>query len=177
VIVLRKIKDGYNMFLNGLDRILSYLVLVMLVIITYQVISRYFFARPSSWPTDISTYCLVAIGFLAIGHLVRSDGHVAVDLVVSHFPAKVRVYLDAVLSALACATCAVIMVVSAYVTIDQYNRNVLLTASGFYFPKFILLAFIAVGFTITTIEFIIKTVGHVREIVKGDFEPEDGSKE
>ncbi|MDR1571082.1 MAG: TRAP transporter small permease [Clostridiales Family XIII bacterium] len=167
--ILMKIKRGYDLFLGGLDRALSYLMLLMLVIITYQVLSRYFSARPSSWPTDISTYCLVAIGFLAMGHLVRTDGHVAVDLVVSHFPTKVRAFLEAILSALATATCAAIVVVSAYVTIDQYSRNVLLTASDFYFPKFILLAFIAAGFTVTTIEFVAKTIGHAISIARGDY--------
>jgi hypothetical protein len=42
---------------------------------------------------------------------------------------------------------------------------VLLTASTFYFPKYILEIFVVIGFAIATIEFIRSTVYNIRKLM------------
>ena len=162
--VLISIKRGYDKFLDILDHGLGWLLIVMFAIITIQVVTRYFSSLPLSWPTDISTYMLVAIGFLALGHLIRKNGHVAVDLLVSRFPLKIQNILEVVFSVVACVTCVISCYGAVLMTQNLINKNVLLVASTFYFPKYILELFVVFGFAIATIEFAGRTVLYIRRL-------------
>jgi TRAP-type C4-dicarboxylate transport system permease small subunit len=158
------IKRGYDKSLNMLDLGLSWLLVAMFIIITFQVLTRHF-AMPVTWPTDVSTYILVAIGFLTMGNLIRKNGHVAVDLLVSRFPLKLQDALNVLFSVSACVVCAITCYGAILMTQNLLRKNVLLTASTFYFPKYILEIFVAVGFAIATIEFIGSTVYSLRKLL------------
>jgi TRAP-type C4-dicarboxylate transport system permease small subunit len=171
---LISIKRGYDRFLDILDRGLSWLLIAMFVIITFQVLTRHFAPSPVTWPTDISSYMLVAIGFLAIGHLIRKNVHVAVDLLVSRFPEKLQDGLEIVFSIVSCAVCVVTCYGAVLMTQNLIQKNVLIVASTFYFPKYILLLFVVAGFAIASIEFIGRAVYYIRKVAgKLPPEPED----
>ena len=163
---LISIKRGYDKFLDVLDHGLGWLLIAMFIIITMQVITRYLSSLPLAWPTDISTYMLVAIGFLALGHLIRKNGHVAVDLLVSKFPMKIQNILEVFFSIVACVTCVITCYGAILMTENLINKNVLLVASTFYFPKYVLLLFVVFGFAIATIEFIGRTVLYIRKLAE-----------
>jgi TRAP-type C4-dicarboxylate transport system permease small subunit len=163
---LIKIYEGIQEIINW---ILSALMIFMLLTLTYQVISRYVSPNPASWPTDTSTYTLVAMGFLGMGYLLRKNEHVAVDLVVNYMKPKSRMIIAIVTNIIGTITCAIITYASTVVAIDQHGRNVLITGSAFYFPKYILLVFVAVGFFFTTIDFIRLVVKHIAAFIKKDY--------
>lgn len=169
--ILLAIKRGYDAFLRVLDAGLSWLLIVMFIIVTYQVLTRHFSPSPVTWPTDVSSYMLVAIGFLAMGHLIRKNAHVAVDLLVSHFPEKLQDGLEILFSVLSCIVCVITCYGAVLMTQNLIQKNVLLPASTFYFPKYILLLFVVIGFAIVTIEFVGRTVYYIRKIA-GKLPPE-----
>lgn len=160
--ILISIKRGYDKCLDILVGGLSWLLIVMFIIITYQVLTRHFAPAPVTWPTDISSYMLVALGFLSMGFLVRKNAHVAVDLLVSHFPEKLQTILEVFFSVVSCVVCVITCYGAILMTQNLIQKNVLLVASTFYFPKYILQLFVVIGFAIAIIEFIGRTVFYLR---------------
>jgi len=163
---LLKIYEGIQEIINI---ILSAMIIFMLLTLTYQVISRYVSPRPASWPTDTATYTLVALGFLGMGYLLRKGEHVSVDIVVNYLKPKVRMIIAIITNIIGLVTCAIITYAATVVAIDQHARNVLITGSAFYFPKYILIVFIAVGFLFTTIDYIRLLIKHIAAFAKKDY--------
>lgn len=87
--------------LNPIDRLsksigerLSYVYLASVAIIFYEVVARYFFNAPTVWAHE-STISLTAIGFVFGGaYTMQRRGHIAITIVYSLFPPRVRHALD-----------------------------------------------------------------------------------
>lgn len=55
-------------------------ILVMALSVTYEVVVRYVFGRPTIWVTEVSSYMLVAVAFLGAAWTLRNDGHIRMEL-------------------------------------------------------------------------------------------------
>jgi len=75
-------------------RLFSYLALWMMVSVTYEVVARYIFNRPTVWSMEINQYTLCGYIALTGGYVLLHGNHVTVDIVVEHFGARTRALLD-----------------------------------------------------------------------------------
>ncbi len=74
----------------------SYLFLICMLIIAYEVIARYGLNAPTIWAHDL-TIALCAVGFLMSGlYALRRRSHIRISLVYDRMPARVRRWLDVV---------------------------------------------------------------------------------
>ncbi|WP_209328988.1 TRAP transporter small permease [Lunatimonas salinarum] len=69
---------------NNIDRIVSVLLIVimavMVVNVTWQVLSRYVFQSPSSYTDELSRYLLVWLGMLGAAYVAGKNEHLAIDI-------------------------------------------------------------------------------------------------
>jgi len=73
-------------WINGwMGKILSYLLVLMLVTICYEVVARYFFNRPTMWCLELNTYTLCIYALLGGGFTLLRNGHVSVDILYGRF--------------------------------------------------------------------------------------------
>ena len=94
--------DKFN-FWTG--RIISYLALVMMLTIMYEVVSRYFFNAPTLWCTELNIYLLCAYVLLSGGAIMLAGGHVRVDLLWASLSKKRQATADIFTSVLIFAFC------------------------------------------------------------------------
>ncbi len=88
---LNKIVD----FLIKMGANISGLALLVSALITcYEIFARYFFHEPTHWTFDLSVYLLLWFCYTSMAYVQRADRHVAVDLLVSHFPARTKLIWD-----------------------------------------------------------------------------------
>ena len=66
------------------------LLLTTLVLMTLQIVMRYFFDSPLTWSEEIAKYSMVWMVFLGAVTAVKEKAHICVDLVVGSFPKKLR---------------------------------------------------------------------------------------
>jgi TRAP-type C4-dicarboxylate transport system permease small subunit len=70
--------------LAALDHALRWALIVLMVglvlAVTWQVISRYLFASPSSWTEEIARFLLIWIGTLGAAYAFRLNAHIGLDL-------------------------------------------------------------------------------------------------
>ncbi len=75
---------------NGVGVICGIAILGMVLIISFEVISRYLFNSPTSWVTEYSLYIFVGTSFLAAGYAHLEDSHIRVEVVVEHLSETMR---------------------------------------------------------------------------------------
>ena len=67
-----------------LDRALRWALILLMVglvlAVTWQVVSRYLFASPSSWTEEIARFLLIWIGTLGAAYAFRVNAHIGLDL-------------------------------------------------------------------------------------------------
>jgi TRAP-type C4-dicarboxylate transport system permease small subunit len=70
---------------NKIDRTISFLLIsimaLMVVNVTWQVISRHIFQNPSSFTDELSRYLLIWLGMLGASFVAGKNQHLSIDLV------------------------------------------------------------------------------------------------
>ena len=70
--------------LSPLDKFLRGMLIVLMaslvLAVTWQVVSRYLFASPSSWTEEVARFLLIWIGTLGAAYAFRTNMHIGLDL-------------------------------------------------------------------------------------------------
>ena len=71
-------------------------VLVIVVLITYDVLMRYFFNEPQLFVDEVASFLQIVVIFGGLAYTFRTGGHVRVDLVTARLPPRARAWLRVV---------------------------------------------------------------------------------
>jgi TRAP-type C4-dicarboxylate transport system permease small subunit len=63
-----------------LKNVLIFLMVVLVAAVSWQVISRYIFASPSSWTEEVARFLLIWIGVLGAAWAFRTGVHLGLDV-------------------------------------------------------------------------------------------------
>jgi TRAP-type C4-dicarboxylate transport system permease small subunit len=98
--------------------------LALAVLISFDVLMRYFFNRPQLIVDEVAPFLLILVIFGAAAQTFRLGGHVRVDLITSHLRPVVRAWLRAVNLAIGIVFLAVVIWVTAQsaLTAFRYGR-------------------------------------------------------
>jgi TRAP-type C4-dicarboxylate transport system permease small subunit len=105
--VIKKITD----FLDRVfQRLLASLMVLMVVCVTWQVISRYALNSPSSWTEELARFCLIWIGLLGAAYAYHLKMHLGLDLLALKLTAVGAKRLRKILHSLSMLFALVVMV-------------------------------------------------------------------
>ena len=138
------------------------IVVFIMLFMNVQVAGRYFLGRPILGVIEISEYALLYSVFMAAAWVVMQDGHVKMDLVVTHLNPMSRAILNIFTSFLASIVCLVITWYGIKVTLDYYQV-------GFYFSTplrpsaYMIVAIVPLGTLLMSVQFVKRALGSLRE--------------
>ena len=69
-------------------------VIAMMLVVTYEVISRYLLNSPTTWSDEIASYLLIAIVFLGLAQNLRLGDHIRIDIITEKVSPRVRIWLE-----------------------------------------------------------------------------------
>jgi TRAP-type mannitol/chloroaromatic compound transport system permease small subunit len=88
-------------FLRTIDRInertgrlVSYLIIILVGVILYEICARYLFNRPTIWAQETSQMIYGAYVILLGGYVLRQGGHVNVEIFYGRFSPRKRAVID-----------------------------------------------------------------------------------
>ncbi len=84
-------QDGLSDFVG---RAISWLTLLMIGSLIWEITARYFFNSPTIWAHELSTMLYGAFGILAGSYTLRYQGHVRSEVVYALFPPRIRAFCD-----------------------------------------------------------------------------------
>jgi TRAP-type C4-dicarboxylate transport system permease small subunit len=138
--------------------------LALALMISYDVLMRYFFNRPQLIVDEVSPYLLLVVIFGAAAQTFRLGGHVRVDLVTAYLPRPVRAWLRAVSLVIGVAFLAVVIWVTTQsaLTAFRYGR----VSAVMLYPLWVPMLLIPAGLLLMTL-CMIQTLGHQVRVLLG----------
>lgn len=156
-----KIDRIFSAIIKFFGIIAGVVFMAMALIVSYNVVMRYFVSRPPVWAIETTEYLMVYATFLAAAWVLSLDGHVKIDIVVVRLSPKNQHVLSIVVSFLGVITCGLLGWYATKATYSLYTREVIMMKM-MPWPKWILVAPIPVGILLTLIQFIRNSINLLR---------------
>ena len=116
---LMSIIDNVN---ERVGNLLSYFLFFFFMLLLLEVILRYFFNSPTVWANELAQMLFGAYEILAGGYIMRTGGHVNVDILYSRLSRKSRAGLDIFTSLLFFLFCAMLLIYGGSLAWDSLSR-------------------------------------------------------
>lgn len=134
------------------------LLTLMMLAVCWEVVSRYFLGRGIIWVIEFSEYNLLFITFLGTAWLLKKEGHVKMDIVLTRLNLKNQLLVNSVTSILGAILCLVIAWSGAEVAWDHLQRG-LHQPTLIAPPDFPIFLIIPVGSFLLFIQFLRRSYG------------------
>lgn len=130
-----------------------WLVVALVLVVTYGVILRYVFSKPNLWPYEVAIMLGSSLYILGLSYTYRYDRHIRVDVIYSHLAPRWRGLIDVVGSMILFFP---IMLLVSYVSVtwawDAWAHGERMAETGWYPPAGPLRTVVAVGFITLTLQ-------------------------
>ena len=151
--LIKKFWDGFDAALKFLANAGMVLLFLMMMAVCWEVFSRYFLGRGTSWVIELSEYAILYMTFLGTAWVLQQDGHVEMDIVVNALQARTRRITRCSSSVICAVVCLLLTWSGADVAVDYLQRGQhrpTLMAP----PDFPLFAIMPAGFLLLAIQFL-----------------------
>lgn len=129
------------------------LVVVLTVVVTAEVVMRYFFNRPLGWSVELSEYFMLYLTFLAAPWVMKHDQHVRVDVVAENLPPAAARVLRAVGNLLGLAACLLLTAFAGVLLYDSIITGAM-AEKVLRFPRYILVMVVPISSALMAVYFI-----------------------
>jgi len=150
------------------DRFLDLLAILAIIIIIFlmffvvtHVVMRYAFSNPIAGVTTIGEVSLLYLTFIGTAWVLRREGHVKLEIIISRFSPRNQSLIHGITSILAALLMLVIIYYSALVTWDHFQRGTYLIRA-LEFPTWSVIMVIPIGMFLLFIQFIRRADGYLR---------------
>lgn len=119
--------------------LLALLLAVMVASVTWQIVSRYVLASPSSWTEELARFMLIWIGLVGGAHAYRRGMHLGLELLAERLPRRVRPLHAALVHVAVAIFAALVLVggggnlVALTYSLAQYSPALELPMAAVYF--------------------------------------------
>ncbi len=137
--------------------------LAMMLLISYDVVSRYFFNRPVLYSDEISAYLIVFVCFLGAADTLKKKQHIIVDVITLQLPPKGQLWLKFVTHILGFFFLIVFTWGSIIMVYKSFVRGVTVP-SILLTPLWIPEIFIPIGSILLCMQFVVE-IGRILEEV------------
>lgn len=151
--IIKKFWYGFDFGLKLLANAGMFILFLMMISVCWEVFSRYFLGRGTIWVIEFSEYAILFITFLGTAWLLREDGHVEMDIILTALPPRKQQILKSITSVLSSLTCLLLAWSGAAVAFDHLQRG-LHRPTLIAPPDFPLFAVIPIGFFLLSVQFL-----------------------
>lgn len=154
---------GMALLLDRLNSVLLKLSMAALVltalVLTYSVVTRYFFKTPTDWQDEASVFMLVGVTFFCTAYVQSQRGHIGIEALSSLLPAGVnraRLFLVDVISFVFCAFFSW----KSWALFHEALVDGQTTSSTFAPPLWIPYAMMAAGMSLLALQILVQVLAH-----------------
>ena len=158
-----KVTAIFERTLNLLGAFAGVLIAFLMLGVSADVCMRYFLNRPLFWMIEVTQYAQVFILFLGAAWLLRKEGHVVMDLLISRLGQKSQNLANVITSILGAIVCFIITWYAARVNWDYFQIDYVYSAT-LEIPAFLLQAVIPLGAFLLSIQFLRRAYGYLGKL-------------
>lgn len=160
---MKKFNAIFDSLTDTMAVIAGLFIILMMFIECYEIVSRYFFRRPTVWSVEFCEYMLFFLAFLGATWVLRKRAHISVTILVERLKPRTQIYCNLFSSFLGIIISLIIFWFSLKTSWECYVISVKVVKT-YAFPKWIFLSFISLGYLLLFIEFIRQFLGHLRSL-------------
>ena len=150
---MNSVRRGYNRLINGLAATSGLIFAAVCLVIVYDVIARNLGLQPPASTVALTEYSLLYFTMFAAPWLVRTRGHIVVQVLHSRLPASARKQVDRFILLLCLLVSLVIAVVALLLMLEAMQRGEIEIRS-MEVPRALLFAPLFIGFSLMASEFL-----------------------
>ena len=151
--MLSKLGPAFDHVLVAMAWVAGGFVIFMWLSINFEVVMRYFFGKPTLWVSDFNLYFMVYITMLGVAWVLKEDGHVKIDIMVSRMPRGTQRVMKVITSLVGAVISGVMFWYSFQMTLDAFQmKSTFLQAV--IVQRWIVFWVIPTGFLLLSIQFM-----------------------
>lgn len=147
----------------------AYLFVLAGAMLTYEVVARYFFTKPTIWAAELSQMCLIWGTLLAMAKLLDTGQHIQVDAVVRHLPFRLATMLQAIVLLIVSVFAGVVCFFGYDIFYDSFERG-RTTGSLLNVPIWIVELAVPVGFALLFTQALVCAADAIRKAMSSTIE-------
>lgn len=155
---------GISLLLDKLNHGLMTISMCALVltacILTYSVVSRYFFNVPTDWQDEASVFMLVGVTFFCTAYVQSYRGHIGIEALASLLPPAVNAFRLFLVDVISCLFCLFFSWKSWTLWHEAFVEGQT-TTSTFAPPLWIPYGFMALGISLLTLQIAVQVLARV----------------
>ena len=141
-------------FVTKASSVLSAMALAAILILTLkEVAMRYFFNAPTTWANDVNQWFFALVVMLIVPEIARTNGHIAISVLVDRMPHRKRDVAMRVIAVLSCLMCLAAFYISGNETWRQFTSGIT-TMWVSPIPKWWISIVIPFGFLLSALQFL-----------------------
>ena len=153
------VKQGWLAWVDRFTLALAWIAAVLFtaagLMLTYEVVARYFFTKPTIWAAELSQLCLIWGCLLGMAWLLSARRHIAVDAVIQLFPIKVQNRVEAAAMLVVAAFSAVVAWKGWGIFMDSFERG-RTTGSMLDLPSWVVERAVPLGYALLFVQALIE---------------------
>lgn len=119
--ILFTLAQWVTRFNHLLAVVVACLVFIMVAVISFDVVCRYFFNAPTVWAMEFSTLLFGPYFMLAGAYVLHVGGHVSVDILSEHFPPRFKQVVDCAVYLIIICLCVMFTKISLPIAIEAWR--------------------------------------------------------
>jgi TRAP-type mannitol/chloroaromatic compound transport system permease small subunit len=153
---------GIERFVEGIGRIVSLSIFLLIGIVSYELAARYFFNAPTRWVYDTSGWFQVAYVFLGGAYALQKGAFVRVDLFYGRMSPRAQAWIDVTIgTALFILFASVMLWRGLAFAISSYNMNEVSSTGAWSGPVWPAKFMIPVGTLLLSLAWFARVVRHL----------------
>ena len=119
-------------------------LVAMMLIVTFDVILRYFFNAPTVWAGEVASFLTISVVFLGLAQNIRYDDHIRIDVFTNLMPSRTRLFFDVFAHAVAIVF-SVALLVACWSRFDNFWVRQTVSDSPIMIPLWIPMVPVLIG--------------------------------
>ncbi|MBW2609472.1 MAG: TRAP transporter small permease [Deltaproteobacteria bacterium] len=160
--LIHKISDIFDGVLSLFGTLAVILITFDMLIVSALVVMRYILKRAPTWVIEFTEYSLLYITFLGAAWLLKGEGHVKMDLVISSLRPRTQAILNTITSVACAVVCLIVVWFGVKVTWNHFQTNYLLPTI-LRPPSYLIVCIIPIGCFMLFIQFLRRAYRYLGE--------------
>ena len=159
----KKKRSPFDVIIDTMAFLAGLLLLAMTLTVAYSVTLRYLHFKSPIWVLQYTEYALLWITFLGAAWLLKHDGHIRIDSVITRLSAAVRRKLEFFNDIIGALVTLIVFIFGALHTIDLFQRGIL-EVKGTNVEKYLIYWIVPLGGLMLSIQFIRRAVNKIKTL-------------
>lgn len=142
-------------------------LVAMMVIVTFDVILRYFFNDPTVWAGEVASFLTIAVVFLGLAQNMRLGDHIRIDVFTNLLSARPQLFLEVIAHAVGIVF-SVVLLMGCWVRFDNFWVRQTVSDSPIMIPLWIPMLPVLAGAAVFCLAAVGGFVMRLHEFLSGD---------